>query len=179
MAWVERNKSRGATTYRGRYRDSSGRAQTAGKSTSKREAMRMAQDEEHKLRSGSWLDPRCWTDHLLGVLREAVAAEQDRGDQHDRQVSDALQRGAQERVRPNEAECDHAVDRPGLDQAYGEGWGDSGDDRVSLRGSADDPGWSQRNVGPPAGGSGGHGATCQASGRGRRLHGRAPCPITE
>lgn len=57
MAWVEKNTSRGATTYRGRYRDPSGRPQTAGKSTSKREAMRMAQDEEHKLRSGSWLDP--------------------------------------------------------------------------------------------------------------------------
>ncbi|MBA2443924.1 MAG: hypothetical protein H0V49_01150 [Nocardioidaceae bacterium] len=57
MAWVEQNKSRGTTIYRGRYRDPQGRAKTAGKSTSKREAIKMAQDEEHKLRSGTWLDP--------------------------------------------------------------------------------------------------------------------------
>ena len=44
--------------HRGRYRDPLGRAKTAGKSTSKREAIKMAQDEEHKLRSGTWLDPK-------------------------------------------------------------------------------------------------------------------------
>lgn len=34
-----------------------GRPKTAGKSTSKREAIKMAQDEEHKLRFGTWVDP--------------------------------------------------------------------------------------------------------------------------
>jgi integrase len=58
MAWVEQNKSRGTTMYRGRYRDPLGRPKTAGKSTSKRAAIKMAQDEEHKLRSGTWLDPK-------------------------------------------------------------------------------------------------------------------------
>ncbi len=57
MAWVEQNKSRGKTSYRGRYRDAMGRPKTAGKSTSKREAIKMAQDEEHKLRFGTWVDP--------------------------------------------------------------------------------------------------------------------------
>lgn len=65
MAWVEQNKSRGATIYRGRYRHPLGRAKTAGKSTSKREAIKTAQDEEYKLRSGTWLDPK----------REVIAAE--------------------------------------------------------------------------------------------------------
>ncbi|HZJ04039.1 MAG TPA: hypothetical protein VFD59_01035, partial [Nocardioidaceae bacterium] len=58
MAWVEQNKSRGTRMYRGRYRDPLGCPKTAGKSTSKREALKMAQDEEHKLRSGTWLDPK-------------------------------------------------------------------------------------------------------------------------
>ncbi|MGI9155490.1 MAG: hypothetical protein ACR2FG_02465, partial [Marmoricola sp.] len=55
---MEQNKSRGKTIYRGRYRDPNGGAKTAGKSTSKREAMKLAQDEEHKLRTGTWLDPK-------------------------------------------------------------------------------------------------------------------------
>lgn len=58
MARIKQNKSRGRTIYRGRYRDPLGRAKTAGGSTSKREAIRMAQDEEHELRSGTWLDPK-------------------------------------------------------------------------------------------------------------------------
>ena len=37
MARVERNRSRGTTIYRGRYRDPLGRAKTAGKSASRAE----------------------------------------------------------------------------------------------------------------------------------------------
>lgn len=53
MAWVEQHGSR---SFRGRYRDASGQRHTAGTSTSKREAMRMAQAAEVRSRRGSRRD---------------------------------------------------------------------------------------------------------------------------
>ncbi|MGZ5417737.1 MAG: tyrosine-type recombinase/integrase [Nocardioides sp.] len=53
MAWTEKHGKR----YRGRYIDANNKRHTAGWSTSKREALRMAQVEEMRIRKGTWRDP--------------------------------------------------------------------------------------------------------------------------
>lgn len=53
MAWAEKHGKR----YRGCYRDASKRKRTAGWSHSKREALKLAQAEEVKIRQGLWQDP--------------------------------------------------------------------------------------------------------------------------
>jgi len=61
MAWPEKRTARdGKTYYRGRYKDAFGRSQTAPgaeRCTSKREAVRLAREEESKIRRGTWVDP--------------------------------------------------------------------------------------------------------------------------
>lgn len=54
MAWAEKHGKR----YRGMYRDANKRKRTAGWSHSKREALKMAQTEELKIRQGLWRDPQ-------------------------------------------------------------------------------------------------------------------------
>ena len=53
MAWCEPRGKR----WRGMYQDANGKSRSAGSSTSKREAKRMAEEEEAKIRSGIWFDP--------------------------------------------------------------------------------------------------------------------------
>jgi hypothetical protein len=62
MAWTEKLPS---GRYRGRYEDTDGHPHTAAdpatgqkSHTSKRHALRLAADEEAKIRAGSWVDPR-------------------------------------------------------------------------------------------------------------------------
>src|SRR5688572_9343470 len=52
MAWAEPRGKR----WRGMYRDEAGKARSAGSSTSKREAKKLAEDEEAKIRAGTWHD---------------------------------------------------------------------------------------------------------------------------
>lgn len=54
MAWVEKRRNK----WQGRYRDAAGKVRIAGASTSKREALALANDEESKLRNGTWHDPK-------------------------------------------------------------------------------------------------------------------------
>src|SRR4051812_40063981 len=53
MAWVEPHKGK----WRGRYRDEAGKVRYATVDTSKRRALKAAQDEEAKVRAGTWHDP--------------------------------------------------------------------------------------------------------------------------
>lgn len=53
MAWTEQHGKK----YRGLYRDADRRKRTAGWSTSKREALALARDQEQKIRQGAWKDP--------------------------------------------------------------------------------------------------------------------------
>lgn len=53
MAWVEKHKS----LWRGRYRDADGKTRATPGDSSKRRALKAAQDEEAKIRGGTWQDP--------------------------------------------------------------------------------------------------------------------------
>lgn len=53
MAFVEQVGKQ----WRGRYRDAEGKRRTAGMSPSKKEAMRLALEEERKIRQGDWTNP--------------------------------------------------------------------------------------------------------------------------
>ncbi len=53
MAWTVRHHNK----WQGKYRDEDGKVKTAGSSTSKREAKKLAEDQEAKIRQGTWHDP--------------------------------------------------------------------------------------------------------------------------
>lgn len=54
MAWTEK-KAKG---WSGRYRDASGNIRTTGMAETKRAALKLAQDEEAKIRGDAWIDPQ-------------------------------------------------------------------------------------------------------------------------
>jgi integrase len=76
MAWVKTRNGK----FTGMYRDAKGRERSAGTSTSKRAALRAAETEEAKVRTGEWLDPddgritfaTYFTDHWLPHRRGEV-----------------------------------------------------------------------------------------------------------
>lgn len=55
MAWTDQLKN---GSYRGRYKDSKGQSHTAGTATSKRAALKLAQDKESEIRNGTWSNPQ-------------------------------------------------------------------------------------------------------------------------
>lgn len=57
MAWAEK-AVRPGSGWRGRYRDSRGRSRTAGYAPTAREAVKLARDQETRLRDGAWVDPQ-------------------------------------------------------------------------------------------------------------------------
>lgn len=54
MAWAEPAGKKG---WRGRYRDASGSIHTAGYANTKRKAEKLGEDQEAKIRAGTWFDP--------------------------------------------------------------------------------------------------------------------------
>ncbi len=73
MAWTTSKKRAHGVRYTGMYRDADGNARSAGTSSSKRAALKAAEDEESKVRLGMWRDPGLGAITLEQYFEEWIA----------------------------------------------------------------------------------------------------------
>ncbi len=73
MAWTTSKRRAHGVRYTGMYRDADGNARSAGTSSSKRAALKAAEDEETKVRLGMWCAPGLGAITLEQYFEEWIA----------------------------------------------------------------------------------------------------------